>query len=169
MRKGFTLIELLVAVLIIGILAAIALPKYQRAVEKSRFINALTLARAIKNASEIYYLANGVYPEKLEELDIKLPGTPTSDGHFIYDTSIYYRMGDVPELSQKYFTVAQRAGYNRSWINVCFDFGGKVPCNGFSFICRSEKTRENSVCEDIGGVYVGQYADGFHTWKLFGS
>lgn len=46
MKKAFPLIELLVVVLIIGILAAIALPQYTKTVEKSRLATVIPLARS---------------------------------------------------------------------------------------------------------------------------
>lgn len=59
MSKAFTLIELLVVVLIIGILASVALPQYQKAVEKSRQTEAWTTMKSIMDAMKIVQMENG--------------------------------------------------------------------------------------------------------------
>ena len=69
---GFTLIELLVVVLIIGILAAVALPQYNKAVEKSRAVQAITALKTLSQAAEAYYLANEAYPTRLNQLDVSI-------------------------------------------------------------------------------------------------
>ena len=74
--KGFTLIELLVVVLIIGILASIALPQYQKAVEKARAAEAIQLLKYMYRQGELCELSNGPTACGItnEELGIEMPG-----------------------------------------------------------------------------------------------
>ncbi len=70
--KGFTLIELLVVVLIIGILAAIALPQYRHAVIKSRYAAMKDMVRSIAQMERDYYLIHDEYTQKFSDLIIDL-------------------------------------------------------------------------------------------------
>lgn len=61
-QKGFTLIELMIVVAVIGVLSAIAVPKYQDYVEKGALGSALATATALKTNYEDYLAVSGAAP-----------------------------------------------------------------------------------------------------------
>ena len=78
---GFTLIELLVVVLIIGVLTAVALPRYEKTIERTKATQALVFMRTFLQAEKEYYLANGQYASSLNNLSINIPFS--GNNHFL--------------------------------------------------------------------------------------
>ena len=87
-------------VLIIGILSAVALPQYQRAVQKTRLMNYYQLARGMVRAQEVYYLANGQYTTKLKDLDVD------------YSQTCYFRENDGQVLDCPFAHIRNITGPN---------------------------------------------------------
>ena len=145
-NHAFTLIELLVVVLIIGILAAIALPQYRIAVEKSRASEAMIALRAIKTGLEICKMATGTVCDSLEDLGVELPGTPITG----------------KKVEMKYFTVQFRSSpngdigyeivaYRNYGTNDNLDYTLYYSWNNY-LVCRPNSDGAVRICKSFCGV-----------------
>lgn len=161
-RNGFTLIELLVVVLIIGILSAVALPQYQVAVRKARVVEMNTITRALKNAQEAYYLANGRYTRDFSELDVTPPAgvTVNASGDWVLPSGTEL-LGPDPsgggENSTRVYAMNSKQHIGFSW---WMDNSSNSDCAGKSFCIAYNDTVSERVCLSLGGEFFGSSCEG---------
>jgi type IV pilus assembly protein PilA len=70
-KEGFSLVELAVVVVIIGVLAAFAVPRFRASVERSKAAEAFNYLSAVQAAQERYHARQSTYADDLDTLDIK--------------------------------------------------------------------------------------------------
>ena len=151
------LIELLVVVLIIGILVAVAVPQYQKAVQKSRYATVKNVVKSIADAQEVYYLANGAYANSFEDLDVEVPqeydATKSSSIKKVYDWGILYTSSsgqtyaryDFPSFSVQYQIAGPYSSAEHAGKVVCTALGTLDAPSAQARFCQNEtgKTEED--------------------------
>ncbi len=160
-NAGFTLIELLVVVLIIGILAAVALPQYEKAVEKSRTVQAMTLVRSLADAQKSFFLANGKYASLFDELDISLPGSPTGSSSDVGKFRVALHFTDDSELAHVEVTPQKDGKVVGPWFIVYYPKRDKIEC-----AAAKTNTKGNQVCKLFNPIFEDCLETGYNCYSI---
>ena len=150
---GFTLIELLVVVLIIGILAAMALPQYFKAVERSRMAEAVTIMDSITQAQRRKFMQTNRYANVFEGLDVSPKGA-TGDFYRTYgDGSDGHKNGFVITIETGNEVQAFRVvGGNPSHPSLQYQYVLGRYYQSDNITCQGSNAAGQEFCADFCGI-----------------
>lgn len=112
-RRGFTLLELILVIIVIGILATLAIPKFADMAEKARGAEAVNTLGIIKTAEDMYKLETGGYTNTIGYLDITVP----TSGHVTFWTYDVLT-GATSSYTLKAFRTSKAGGTQSDWIGL---------------------------------------------------
>lgn len=135
MKKGFTLIELLVVVLIIGILTAVALPKYEKAQRKALFTEVQMVSKNLMTALEAHGMSNGYYfyhtvisgTDSSVALDIEIPWTKCDEARCYTQAGSWYIWGQLNKFYIDFIPNSSKLVHNQPATAYRFQKGMETP------------------------------------------
>jgi len=129
-KRGFTLLELIIVIIVIGILASLALPRYAKVTERARATEGKQLAGLIRNTQMQYYAQYSTYAPDLDTLDLNtttrfftvtIPATPNEENL----GTVARNTVDAGAYASVYSIIAKTKGLNctETKLGACADIG----------------------------------------------
>ncbi|WP_424245960.1 prepilin-type N-terminal cleavage/methylation domain-containing protein [Elusimicrobium posterum] len=153
MKKGFTLIELMVVVLIIAILASVALPQYNRSVEKSRASEAMLTVKSLGDSVKRYMLERDTYPDHNQfkrKIDVEIPNSQ----------NFHFSISGSDTSNVKTVNAMRKSGSNYYTIEYIIDSKTRPQDNG-KILCKAYTSNAKgiAVCNSLSKETFAYYYD----------